>query len=60
MLKRPQPVIVHAHSGLTGIATYIERKKPKLVLHGHMHTRTEKQQGSTTIRCCYGIELVEI
>jgi len=59
-VKRPKPVIVHAHSGLTGIATYIEQKNPKYVFHAHMHANYVTQYENTTIRCCNGIELVEI
>lgn len=58
--EQEKPIVVHAHSGLTGLGQYIERAKPRLVLHGHIHDRTKTMHGSTEIRCCYGIELIEI
>lgn len=53
-------IAVHAHSGLTGIAKYIARCKPKYAFHGHMHDRYIETYNGTTIRCCYELEWVEL
>lgn len=55
-----KPLIVHAHSGLTGIAKYIERCEPKYVLHGHVHDRNLTYFKETAIRCCYNVETIEL
>lgn len=54
------PEKLTSHSGLTGIGSYILEKKPKIVLHGHLHERYIKQYGDTMIRCCYGVETFPI
>lgn len=54
------PKVLDSHSGLTGIGDYILKKKPQLVLHGHLHERYIKQLGNTIIRCCYGVELFDV
>lgn len=51
---------LHPHSGLTGIAKYIERCCPIYAFHGHLHDRSEERHGSTTVRCCYYLELIDI
>lgn len=50
------PERLTSHSGLTGIGKYILERKPKIVLHGHLHERYAKRLGGTVIRCCYGVE----
>lgn len=55
-----EPKEVTAHSGLTGIGTYINEKSPRFVLHGHLHERYIKKYKNTIIRCCYGVEVFEI
>lgn len=52
--------ILHPHSGLTGIAKYIERCCPMYAFHGHLHDRSEERHGNTTVRCCYYLELIDI
>lgn len=52
---------IHSHSGLTGIARYIENNRPELHLHGHLHEcYVKKHSGGTMVRCCYGAELIKI
>ena len=51
-----EPVVVTAHSGLTGIAQYIQEKRPDYVLHGHMHEPHIEIRCGTTIRCCFRTE----
>lgn len=51
-----------AHDGLYGIGQYILNKKPKVVLHGHIHDKyiKELEETKTVIRCCYKIERFDI
>ncbi len=56
----PSPETIHSHSGLKGIAEYIREKKPKAVLHGHLHDRYVLKAGDTYIRCCYRVEVFSI
>ena len=49
-----------AHVGFMGLATYIERVKPKLVVHGHQHLNGETRLGSTRIVGVHGHRLLEI
>jgi len=51
-----EPIIVTAHSGLTGIAQYIQEKSPDYVLHGHLHEPHIEIRYGTTIRCCFRTE----
>ena len=51
-----EPITVTAHSGLTGIAEYIQRKRPSYVLHGHLHEPHIEVCYGTTIRCCFRTE----
>lgn len=53
-------IAVHAHSGLTGIAKYIERCQPAYAFHGHMHDRYTETHKGTKIRCCYDLEWIEL
>lgn len=56
----PSPETIHSHSGLKGIAKYIREKKPKAVLHGHLHDKYVLKADDTYIRCCYRIEVFSI
>ena len=51
-----------AHDGLYGIGQYILEKKPKIVIHGHLHDPyiKELENTGTIIRCCYKIEKFNI
>lgn len=49
-------ITVTAHSGLTGIAEYAEQKRPKYILHGHLHEPSSEMHCGTAIRCCYRTE----
>ena len=55
-----KPERTDAHSGLTGIGSYIMYHHPSLVLHGHLHEPYIRQYENTVIRCCYGIECFTI
>lgn len=51
----------NSHSGLTGIARYIERHKPEYVFHGHLHEPYYTHFGENTlIMCLYGLEWIEL
>lgn len=50
----------NSHSGLTGIAKYIERCKPSYVFHGHLHDPYFEVFEHTAIRCFYGVEWLEL
>lgn len=49
-----------AHAGLKGIGEYILKKKPKYVLHGHLHVPSVTKKKHTKIRCCYGVEVFNL
>ena len=49
-----------AHVGFTGLAAYIERVQPKLVVHGHQHLNNETRLGPTRIVGVHGHRLLEI
>ncbi|MEE5993978.1 MAG: hypothetical protein V3G42_12165, partial [Oscillospiraceae bacterium] len=51
-----EPAIMTAHSGLTGIAQYIQDKRPDYVLHGHMHIPNIEVRNRTTIQYCFHTE----
>lgn len=57
--ERPVDFETTAHSGLVGVGDYIERICPRLNLHGHIHTPQISRHGSTIIRCCYGVEIID-
>ena len=48
------------HVGFEGLASYIERVKPKLVVHGHQHINSESFIGDTRIAGVHGYRLMEI
>lgn len=58
--QRVKPARTDCHAGLTGIANYIEAKKPAVCLHGHIHERKQYMHGTTLIRSCYGVEIITI
>lgn len=49
-----------AHSGLTGIAEYIKRHKPKYHFHGHIHKKSECKWKDTIIVSCYELGWVTL
>lgn len=51
-----EPVIVTAHSGITGIAQYIQEKRPSYHLHGHLHEPHIEMKYGTEIKCCFRTE----
>jgi Icc-related predicted phosphoesterase len=48
-----------AHYGFEGLLAYIERAKPKLVLHGHQHISKATQIGPTRVIGIYGNRLID-
>lgn len=58
--QRMKPPREDCHAGLIGIGDYIEFKKPKICLHGHIHERKSELHGSTVVRSCYGIEMINL
>jgi Icc-related predicted phosphoesterase len=48
------------HYGFDALATYVERTKPKLLVHGHQHDDRETRHGSTRIVGVHGHELLEV
>lgn len=55
--KRQKPVCSNVHSGLVGIAEYIDRTPIRHFFCGHLHARTTEVRDGKTLHCCYGIEL---
>ena len=55
-----EPIEFDTHTGLVGIAEYIDKNHPKLHLHGHLHDVGTDWHGTTCIRRFYGVELIEI
>lgn len=49
-----------AHSGLTGLGTYIDRIYPQIVLHGHIHTPSKTLYKCTQVQSCYFLEWIVI
>jgi len=49
-----------AHVGFKGLATYIERVKPKLVVHGRQHLNGETRLGPPRIVGVHGHRVLEI
>ncbi|MFP4320879.1 MAG: protein kinase domain-containing protein [Anaerolineales bacterium] len=45
----------HRHRGLPALQAYIEKHKPRLMLHGHFHQNYRVQLGQTQIVGCYGV-----
>lgn len=48
------------HYGFEGLTAYIQRAKPKLLIHGHLHIDQETQIADTKVIGVYGHRLIEI
>jgi Icc-related predicted phosphoesterase len=48
------------HNGFKGLNEYIERTKPKLLIHGHQHCNKETVVGETRVIGVYGHRILEI
>jgi len=48
------------HYGFDALNAYIERTKPKLVIHGHQHVNSESRIEDTRIIGVYGYRLIEL
>jgi Icc-related predicted phosphoesterase len=49
-----------SHMGLAEIGDYIDRKQPKIQLHGHFHRNYQAVEGQTQVIGCYGAVLVQV
>ena len=48
------------HTGFDALNCYIEKHKPKLLLHGHQHANRETVIGSTRVIGVYGQKVLEL
>jgi len=48
------------HQGFEGLMEYIEKVKPKLVLHGHQHENLVSRVGPTLVAGVYGERFLEV
>jgi Icc-related predicted phosphoesterase len=48
------------HYGFDGLNEYIERAKPKLLIHGHQHVNKETLVGQTRVVGVYGHKVIEV
>ena len=48
------------HTGFNALNSYIERVKPRLLLHGHQHQARETRVGATRVICVYGWKTIEL
>jgi Icc-related predicted phosphoesterase len=48
------------HTGFTGLNTYIERRSPRLLLHGHQHQECETIVGQTRVMGIFGWKIIEL
>ncbi len=48
------------HFGFEGLGSYIERGKPRVLIHGHQHLNKETQINGTRIIGVYGHVLIEV
>jgi len=48
------------HLGFDAFVGYIERAKPRLLIHGHQHVNDETQIGQTTVMGVYGFKRLEL
>jgi Icc-related predicted phosphoesterase len=48
------------HTGFTALNAYIERAKPRLLLHGHQHQERETRVGETLVVGVFGWKEIEI
>lgn len=58
LFRKKEPVVVNAHSGMTGIAEYIKKNRPLYHLHGHLHVPYIEEKYGTKIRCCFRTEFL--
>ena len=52
-----------AHQGFDALLDYIDKKPPKILLHGHTYPNEEnmiRQHGPTKIEYTYGYQIIEI
>lgn len=59
------PRLVHdrdddVHYGFEGLRSYIERAKPRAVIHGHQHVNEETMIGDARVIGVFGNQLVEV
>jgi Icc-related predicted phosphoesterase len=47
------------HTGFSALNAYIERAKPRLLLHGHQHQARETRVGATRVIGVYGWSVIE-
>lgn len=48
------------HYGFEALNSYIDRHRPRFLLHGHQHVNKETQVGATTVIGVYGHRMLEI
>jgi Icc-related predicted phosphoesterase len=48
------------HCGFDGLRAYMERAKPRLLIHGHQHVDRETQVGVTRVIGVYGHKVIDI
>jgi uncharacterized protein len=48
------------HNGFEALNAYIQRVKPKILLHGHQHKNKETYLGQTLVAGIFGYKLIEI
>lgn len=48
------------HTGFTALNAYMERARPRLLLHGHQHQARETRVGETRVMGIYGWRLIEL
>lgn len=49
-----------AHEGFTALLHYLERYRPKVLIHGHQHIDRETRWGPTRVIDVYGWKVIEI
>jgi Icc-related predicted phosphoesterase len=65
LLSHNSPRRVHdredeVHTGFIALNAYIERARPRLLLHGHQHQERETRVGETRVLGIYGWKVIEI
>ena len=48
------------HTGFTALNAYIERARPRLLIHGHQHQELETRVGETRVLGIYGWKSIEL
>jgi len=48
------------HYGFDGLISYILKRKPRILIHGHQHVNMESQVGGTRIIGVYGYRVIEV